>query len=182
MLTEGLICYLLGALSFEFLLIRPRITGSKFVIGRAIAGIRPPVFAFTSLVLLGFVISGVRSQDPNPTTQWIILGAWVLNILVFSATILIGSRWRPLPLSGIWTWVHAHWIEVAGISMIVLAALILRLYDLSAHPYPPFNDEGWVGVEGLDFLRGANTNFFGLFRLSWMAFPSEQGTTSSSSP
>ncbi len=159
--AEGLLCYLLGVLSFEFLLIRPRDTETSFVIGRAITSIKSPVLAFTSLVLLGFVISGVQSKDPNPTTHWIILGAWVLNCLTFSATILIGSRWRPPRSSEIWTWMHAHWIEVAGISMIILAALILRLYNLSEHPYPPFNDEGWVGVEGLDFLRGTTTDFFG---------------------
>ena len=34
LISEGLLCYLLGVLSFEFLIIKPRLTETKFVIGK----------------------------------------------------------------------------------------------------------------------------------------------------
>ncbi len=166
--AAGLVCYLLAIVSFEFLVIRPGWSDPAFFVPRIAARLKPPILGLTSLAFVAFVTAAVHSRDESPTTHWITLAAWIADILVFSATILASSSWRPPRLVSIWFWIKSHWLEVAGISLVILAALILRIYDLSWFPYPPYNDEGWVGVEALNFLGGTTTDFFGI---GWSSQP-----------
>ncbi len=110
----------------------------------------------------------VPYNNPNPNERWETLIGWLLSMLLFSAGVLKMTGWRPPSWKDLAATIRANRIEIAAVTALVLAALVVRVVDLELLPYAFANDEGWVGVEGRDLISGQIMNFF---RVGWSAQP-----------
>ncbi len=92
---------------------------------------------------------------------------------------LVGVAWfllafvPPFAVKGMWPrllhWLHTHRLELAGLALLLGAALAVRTVDLEHIPANLGGDEGTWGMEGLAMLDGRLAN---PFAARWFAFPS----------
>jgi 4-amino-4-deoxy-L-arabinose transferase-like glycosyltransferase len=156
----GILCYLLSMADFCLVargnpLQEPRPASEvrrKFI--------RAPLLVLSAFILSFLVASMVYDERPIPFQRWAEPAGWLLSILLFAFGILYGSDWRfPRPRD-IQEAFRRSWKEVATVSVIVLAALLVRTIDLSSHPYAVANDEGLAGLESLRLLNPGEGSLF----------------------
>lgn len=121
-----------------------------------------------ALILAALVALMVPYNNPNSNERWETLLGWLFSILLFCAGVLRTSGWRPPAWKEVVAGLRKHWIEIAGVATLMLAALLARTVDLEFLPYAFANDEGWVGIEARNLLAGNTMNFF---RVGWSAQP-----------
>ncbi len=128
--------------------------------------INPLVWLALIFALLAALM--VPYDNPNPNERWEILFLWLSSMVLFCVGILKATGWRPPSREEITAGIRTHRLEIAGVSALVLAALIVRVVNLELLPYAFANDEGWMGVEGGNLLSGKYMNFF---QVGWSAQP-----------
>lgn len=113
---------------------------------------------------------GWRARERPPTGNFSdLLGLWVVGV---AAYLLIFTP--PLPAGReIWprlrAWLRRNVVELAGVTALLLVALVVRAYNLEHIPANLGGDEGTWALEGLAMLDGRLAN---PFATRWFAFPS----------
>jgi 4-amino-4-deoxy-L-arabinose transferase-like glycosyltransferase len=128
----------------------------------------PLTLWFTSLMLLFLAVQGVRAENPTPALNRCVAITWLLSVAAFGYSVLRSVGWRPPRLAALAAGLRAHRLEVLAAVGIGLAALALRTYQLTDHPYAFINDEGSVGLEAVDIWHGWGVN---LFTAGWSGYP-----------
>jgi hypothetical protein len=118
----------------------------------------------TALALLAFAVVGVFEppEFQTPLHNQLIVWAWLLSLVCFSASVLHLAGWTLPRPAGLLAGLRAHRLEAAGVLALGLVALALRTYLLTEHPYAFIHDEGSMGLEALSLLNGARSDLFGV--------------------
>ena len=120
----------------------------------------PPVALwFTNLGLSIVLLISIDVDLPNPT-NYLLLGAWLFNILLFCWNVFQLAHVSLPSRDAVKEWWRTHRLEVLLLALIGLAALLIRVIDLEKYPFAFINDEGEVGWEGLRILWGEKSAFF----------------------
>jgi 4-amino-4-deoxy-L-arabinose transferase-like glycosyltransferase len=77
-------------------------------------------------------------------------------------------HWQPASIETIQRWLKTHRVELLVITLIIVAAFLIRILDIELYPYSFNNDEGNVGSSAICILQGGCKNFF---VLDWAAQP-----------
>ncbi len=93
---------------------------------------------------------------------------WLLNITLFTITVLVHIKWQPPSIQDTGHWVQAHFLELLSIAILGLLAFAIRFWNLELQPYSFVNDEGQMGSHGVCAVLGSCTN---LFAMGWAGQP-----------
>ncbi len=117
-------------------------------------------FWFTSLGLaaLGFIRN--RHANVPGYENTVEISLWLASIGLFSYSVLVDSGFRLPNKSAIQEWFSKNRRELLLLTVMAVGALLLRVIDLEAHPYPFTNDEGEMGGMGLCILEGTCSTIF----------------------
>lgn len=161
---------LLSSAIFVYGLYRLGFSGPKFDFQPAAAPHRSPRFGFwlTSLGLTGLAAIIVTYTGGEQPSGYLALGLWILAMVLIVLSVLIDENWRPPTLTSLREWFSRNQSEVLLVGLMVLAAFVIRVYNLELYPYSFVNDEGEMGKAGLCFIRGNCTDFF---QMAWAAQP-----------
>ncbi|MGC1377441.1 MAG: glycosyltransferase family 39 protein [Anaerolineales bacterium] len=116
---------------------------------------------FTNLGLSLVILSTIDVDLPN-STNYLVLGAWFVNILLFCWNVFQLAHVSLPSRDAVKEWWRAHRLEVLVLALIGLAALLIRTIGLETYPFAFANDEAEVGNEGLNILGGVRTAFFAI--------------------
>jgi 4-amino-4-deoxy-L-arabinose transferase-like glycosyltransferase len=159
-LPAGLVAYAAAAVVF-CLVIRSNRPAEAVPTFRAQASFTHPSLLIWLAIAIALLIAIMAQYpQPNPNEHWETLFGWLLSIGLFVGGVLRSTSWRLPGWSMIKPFLIAHRLEIAGVAVLTMAALVFRTADLALHPYAFANDEGWMGLEGRDILRNAFTKFF----------------------
>ncbi len=102
--------------------------------------------------------AGQRAIATTPTNYWVALGLWLGAITLFVALLLPWVARRPRLNPG---WHRSlPWLEIAAVTVLVLAALAARVVDLANEPSPFSGDEANSALSALAVSRGELHNMF----------------------
>ena len=122
----------------------------------------PPVALWITNLGLSIVLLNSISLDsdlPN-WTNYLLLGAWFVNILLFCWNVFQIAHVSLPNRDAVREWWRAHRLDVLLLVLIGLAAFLIRVIGLEKYPYAFINDEGEVGWVGLRILWGQVSTFF----------------------
>jgi 4-amino-4-deoxy-L-arabinose transferase-like glycosyltransferase len=127
---------------------------------RALAAAGGATFSF----LAGYIAIRRLPTDDFSALLWLWLIGVVWFLLAFVPPFSVRDVW-----SRLLDWLRDHWVELAGLAALLLAALAVRAVDLEHIPVNLGGDEGTWGMESLAMFDGRLANPFGV---RWFAFPS----------
>ena len=107
-----------------------------------------------------FVIAQVANSQPAPDNYWPLFGVWVVivgSIVVWAAT---GVNRANLRFANVERWVRSHRWELAAVVALTVAAVTLRIVNLSSLPGPYEQDEAALAHQSLYALEGETPNMF----------------------
>ncbi len=126
---------------------------------------------------IAFLAGGMARQSDRIDFRWP-FWLWLTGMGCFLLSFAL-----PAPLSAIkgWQqrlldWFHRHWREVAGLTLLLLAALLVRAFDLEHIPANLGGDEGTQGVAALKLLGPplgnpfAASDWFSVPTMSYLAY------------
>lgn len=93
---------------------------------------------------------------------------WILSLCLFIYSVIAGKEVKSFKFQQVNDWIKTNKKEFISAGILVLLALILRIYDLELHPYSIVNDEGEMGKGALCILSGVCNN---LFTIGWASLP-----------
>ena len=114
---------------------------------------------FTNLGLSIVILSSIDVDLPN-WINYLVLGVWFVNILLFCWNVLQIAQVSLPSRDAIREWWRAHRLEVLLVALIGLAAFLIRVIGLETYPYAFANDEAEVGWVGQRLLWGQLSAFF----------------------
>ena len=126
------------------------------------------IFWVIGLSLSGIVAIYATYADHSNPGGYAAAGLWLLSIGIAIFGVLREMHWRRPTLESIKVWVKANYAELLVVTLIVLAAFVIRIVDVELHPYAFNNDEGQMGSGATCILQGYCRNFFAL---AWAAQP-----------
>lgn len=109
------------------------------------------------LALSGYVVATVLS--PVKPGYWE-GAAWLTSMVLMVVSVRLMSPRQAKESTSLAIFVKSHRFELLALLSILLISTLLRLIDLSTHPYPWSGDEASIGIEGRRILLGEITNFF----------------------
>jgi hypothetical protein len=114
-----------------------------------------------------------RAPDADFTD---LLVLWVIGVIGFLLAFVPASYptavelWQRLVRGGrVGRWLRRNRVELSGLGLLLLLALMVRVYDLAHIPANLSGDEGTWAMESLTMLHGRLAN---PFATRWFAFPS----------
>jgi 4-amino-4-deoxy-L-arabinose transferase-like glycosyltransferase len=121
----------------------------------------PLILWGTGLIATLFVVLNVITTPKTADEGRLVAAAWVSSVILHISGTLTAVRWRPPSATSIAASFRANRSEILLAGGLALAALVLRVAGLAAHPYPWSGDEAAIGNEGVRILQGEATTFFG---------------------
>ena len=121
----------------------------------------PATLWLTNLGLSIIILSTIDVDLPN-STNYLVFGAWLFNILLFCWNIFQITHVSLPSRDTVKEWWRAHRFEVLLLALIGLGALLIRVIGLETYPYAFINDEGEVGWEAQRILWGERASFFAI--------------------
>lgn len=122
--------------------------------------IAPPATLWVTNLVLTFVVLSGTDIDLPIWANYLVFFMWIFNILLFCWNVAQLANASMPSRDEIQMWWRTHRLEVLLLSLIGLAAFLIRFIGLETYPYAFINDEGEVGWEGLNILFGSKSNFF----------------------
>ncbi len=113
----------------------------------------------TCVILWLYVVTHVN-RDLAAVERYLLDVAWLLAVLVYAGSVIRAVHWHWPGWATHRAWILAHRRELVLVGFLLVAAFVVRVYDLTYLPYAFINDEGEVGKGALEILRGVRTNFF----------------------
>lgn len=121
---------------------------------------KAPVLVLSAFVLSFFVVRMVLDERPIAFQRWAEPAGWLVSLLLFFFGILYGSGWRFPHWAEMRGMFKERWKEIVLVTVIVLAAFLMRTIDLTTHPYAIANDEGLAGQEALRVFNPGESSLF----------------------
>ncbi len=168
--TAGTILY---AFAGVFLVLSLRSFGDvlpPFTVSTETASRDKPRFIFWAigLSLSGIVAVYATSADHSNPGGYAAALLWIVGIGIAIFGVLREIDWHRPTLESVKAWFKANRAELLFVTLIVLAAFVIRIVDIELHPYAFNNDEGQMGSGATCILQGNCRNFFAL---AWAAQP-----------
>ena len=162
--VAGLVLYLLAGIFFIFGLheLRDHLPG---LLLRTSAPLKHrPKFGFwiTSFGLSVAIAFYAARADSNDPYGYFFSALWIVSIVLFVVSVLVDTDWQPPSTGAILAWLKNHYAELIAITATLIAAFVIRILDIEAHPYSFINDEAQMGSGGACILQGICTHFFSL--------------------
>ena len=133
------------------------------IVRRAIAE-RPGRLA--SLLAAAALTSYVLAQLPRmaeSANYTLVAAVWILAFVCYAFAV---APPRARPRHDLRVWWRAHWKAVLVLSAIMLAAFLLRVWQIGTIPFVLAGDEATFGTEAMRFIRGERGNPFSMGALS----------------
>lgn len=160
--------YILGAWIFIWGLKLTEHTSTYFHISTAESKIFLPRFGFwTTCFGLSAILAYSTATLSHPDGPLLTM-IWLLNIALLIASVCVSINWQPPAFEMIRQWFRTHVWELIGIMILVLAAFMIRFWNIELHPYAFMNDEGEMGMSAICIQQGRCNN---PFEIGWAAQP-----------
>lgn len=160
--------YILGALIFIWGLTLTGHIQTPLPISTTIPKASLPRFGFwTTCMGLSIILAYSMATSPNPNGLLLTM-IWLLNIVLLIVSVCISINWQPPAIEVIKQWFRTHFWELIGVLMLVLAAFMIRFWNIELHPYAFMNDEGEMGISAICIQQGICDN---PFEIGWAAQP-----------
>lgn len=163
----SLLVLLLGSLQCAWLLLARRFPDRSHVLRGHLRSLRSWLGlseARASLLLLGtgMTIAARSAAGDSPrVVSWLALPLWIGGIAC-TLFALRGHHTAPRRVG------NPDRLEWLALTLLTLAAFILRAWRIGSMPYVLSGDEGSAGLTAIEFLNGARNNPLGL---GWFSFP-----------
>jgi len=121
----------------------------------------PPVWhLLATACLTSLVIGQVANTRPMPGNYWPLFALWVIVVGAIVVWAAAGIRWSAIRLASLKAWLLAGRWELAAIVALTVAAVTLRIVNLSSLPGPYEQDEAALAHQSLNALEGKTPNMF----------------------
>ncbi|HUS83007.1 MAG TPA: glycosyltransferase family 39 protein, partial [Dehalococcoidia bacterium] len=110
--------------------------------------------------IASFAIAQVANTRPMPGNYWPLFGVWLVVIGSILAWVAAGTRWTGLRLPALRAWLLTHRWELAAVAALTVAAVTVRIVNLSSLPGPYEQDEAALAHQSLNTLEGETPNIF----------------------
>lgn len=137
----------------------------------ALAANATRVFLVTLAIAASLIAARDANRDPHPQSYTFAVFMWLVGIAAYAAAFARGPGFRALSAGRWrerWTAIRPHLPEIAWVGAVVLAAFILRAFDVGHIPINFGGDEAEMGLQARAFLEGNLTN---PFATSWYSHP-----------
>jgi len=115
-----------------------------------------------ALALTGLVLLWLPGMLDTADSTFVV-AAWIAASVCY---ILAVAPPRARPRHDLIVWWRAHWKAVLVLGAVMLAAFLLRIWQIGTIPFILAGDEATFGTEALHFIRGEQNNPFGMGALS----------------
>jgi len=107
-----------------------------------------------------FVIAQVANSQPAPDNYWPLFALWLVVVASIVAWAATGVNRANLRFANVERWVRSHRWELATVVALTVAAVTLRIVNLSSLPGPYEQDEAALAHQSLHALEGETPNMF----------------------
>jgi 4-amino-4-deoxy-L-arabinose transferase-like glycosyltransferase len=114
----------------------------------------------TTASVASFVIAQVANTRPMPGNYWPLFALWLVVVASIVAWAATGVRWSALRLASLKARLLANRWELAAVVALTVAAVTLRIVNLSSLPGPYEQDEAALAHQSLYALEGKTPNMF----------------------
>ena len=158
--TTGTICIILAMVGF---ILSMRMLENTPFTTEEIEALRPiiaPAILWTIVLsLLTVSVFYVADNFKSGETDRIAAVAWVSSVVLGMITIW-GRRSQSIEARTLLEKIRANRTELIILLIVLILAFVLRMINISTHPYPWSGDEASIGSEAIRILNGEITNFF----------------------
>jgi len=110
--------------------------------------------------ITSFVVAQVANSQPQPRNYWPLFALWLVAVGSVLVWAFSGVRWSQLRPSALKERLWAYRWELATVTAMTAAAVILRVVNLTSLPTPFSGDEAAFGQRAVSVLDGSDHNMF----------------------
>jgi 4-amino-4-deoxy-L-arabinose transferase-like glycosyltransferase len=117
-------------------------------------------YLLATACIASFAIAQVANTRPMPGNYWPLFAVWLVVVGSILAWVAAGTKWTGLRLATLRASLLSRRWEMAAVVALTVAAVTVRIVNLSSLPGPYEQDEAALAHQSLNALEGQTPNMF----------------------